>query len=230
MSASLRSCLIGALGIMFGIPTVALANSTTWTASGNDSDGNVDASAVITVSGGEITVVLTSLEDDAVAAGQLLSGIVITLNTTSLGSNAASFSSVTGNLVTIDSNGTSTSDGAMTLSNTHWGTGNTSSTICLETVSGLSGESCALGGQPNDLIIGSVGSNPNSSIDKNHMPSVLSSATFVIDVTGLSGSATVTGAEFGFGTGPDLSLSGKLESRGRARAFRVPLRAQAFRV
>jgi MYXO-CTERM domain-containing protein len=67
---------------------------------------------------------------------------------------------------------------------------------------------CAKGGQPNDLIIGSPPySNANSSITNTHMPSIESGA-FDLTLTGFSGSPTVTGVTFEFGTGPELDLPG----------------------
>jgi hypothetical protein len=200
--------MIAAVGMVLGISSAAHAN--TWTASGSDSDGSVSASATITLSGGSMVVDLTSLQNNPRAAGQLVSGILITLSSSG---TSDTLTGASGNAITISPGGAYSSS-AMKLSNTHWGTAVFGSKVCLETVA-TSSNSCAPGGQPFDLILGSPGpgnlySNANSSLINSHQPSIQNTAMFDLNLVGFSGSPTVTGVTFEFGTGPELALAGTL--------------------
>jgi len=197
---------IAGVGMALGISSAAQANM--WTASGSDTDGAVMASATITISGGSVVVDLTSSENNPTAAGQAVSGILISLSSSG---TSDTLTGASGTTVTIGSGGTYTT-GSMNLANTHWGTAVFGSTVCLETVA-TSSDSCAPGGQPNDMIIGSPGpgnlySNANASLINSHQPSIQNTGTFDLTLTGFSGSPTVSGVTFEFGTGPELALAG----------------------
>jgi hypothetical protein len=186
--------------VAFGIPSVARAD-TIWTFSGSCGacGGNVGASADIAISGTQITVLLQSSVSPG-NAGQALSGIEIALSQTPA---SDTLTSATGTTVTF-SDSTHFTTGTMTLATTHWVTQLSGGMICLVTVGGLG---CSPGGQPNDMVIGMPPYNVNSSLINNHQPS-LETGTFVLTALGISGSTTVTGVTFEFGTGPELTHAG----------------------
>jgi hypothetical protein len=166
-----------------------------FSASGTGPDGPVSASAVITPGVGQITVVLNDLLPNPTSAGQLVSGIFFTLNTTP---SSVSLSSAAGTRSNIGSGGSvSAASGAID----HWGVGVAGSTVHLAAVG-----SDAPGGKPHDLIIGPPGPGglytaANPSIIQ-HLPVIQNTGTFVITVLGATSATVVTSAQFSFGTQP----------------------------
>lgn len=173
------------------------ADTITYNASGTGTDGPVSASATFTTSANTVTVNLTSLITNPTADGQELSGIIFTLSTTP---TSDTLSSSSGTLINIASGGSVSSAGG---SITHWGTGQSGASICLETVSG-SPFGCAPGGKPTDLIIGNASSYPaaNPSITGRN-PQIQGTGTFVLTLDGVNADTRVTSVQFNFGTGPE---------------------------
>ena len=189
-------------------PAVALASTISFNGTGSDSDGNFDALATIVTGSNSMTVTLSSLEANAHAGGQLLSGILITLSVSPTSDAFTATNGQLGQLITPNADGTGTLDSG---NPTHWGTGigASSNVICLETVANAGSSPCAPGGQPFDLIIGNGPyTSANSSIDSNHTPSIYDTGTFNLVVMGINSDTTVTGVEFLFGTGPDGTAPG----------------------
>lgn len=185
-------------------PATTRAGSITYITStgATTTGGSVDAKAVFTLGNGTIDITLTNLFQNPKSDAQLISALTFTVS--GVGTNSASLSSITGNTSSIDtSSGTYSSPTAITsVSSTPWAATNTSGTLYLNDLTG---------GKPNDLIIGpddkgyldpSKGgkyTNANSSISQ-HNPVILGSATFVIDITGVTSSSHLSGVTFQFGT------------------------------
>lgn len=156
-----------------------------------DSAGDaVDASAVFITGTDTLTITLTDLLKNPGDVGQLLSDIKFGFAET-ISSSGTSLTSASGTGIKVNSNGTTTSDpvaaNAWQLSGFH--------------LSALGG------GQPKGLIIGPPAADgkydaANSSIKNNgpHNPFYSGSATFVLNIPGLTSSDIVNSAIFSFGT------------------------------
>jgi hypothetical protein len=152
----------------------------------------VNASAVFTTGAGTITINLTDLEANPTSIAQLISGLDFTLST---GATTGTLASSSAQQITINTGG------AFVLGSTGitgWGlNGNVSGGLQLDAL-GFIG--------PQGLIIGAPGgsiySNANASIAGNgpHNPFLNQTATFVVNVTGVTASTSITGATFLFGT------------------------------
>jgi hypothetical protein len=179
--------------------TFAHANTFTFTSG----DSNIGGTAVFTTAANSLTITLTSKNNNPTTAAQELSGVTFTLSTAP---TSDSISSVTGSFINIGSGGAVTAAGSETLANTHWGTSNSGANICLET-----GGPCAQNGQPVDLIIGTASSYPlaNSSI-AGHGPEIQGTAIFVLTLTGIDASTTVSNVKLNFGTTPDSTQTATL--------------------
>ena len=200
-----KSLLLSAACLLVSA-AVAHANTIAYTAAGTDTDGHVSASAIITTGSNSLTVILSSLQVNPTADGQELSGILITLG--SAPTSNGGFTSETGNLINISGSGVATADTIDTI--THWGTGLSGSTVCLETVSSPGG--CAPGGKPIDLIIGSGSfTNANPSITKRN-PQIDGTGTFAITLNGVTSLTTVTGVQFEFGTSGNTFFDGTVST------------------
>jgi len=163
-------------------------------------DGSVSSKAEFTVGNGTITIVLSSLEANPTSDGQTVSGLRFSIS--GLTGNGSLTSVNSGLITTINANGTYSAGTADPL--TRWQASHTSDDVVLSTLTG---------GQPNRLIIGpddnggfnpATGeySNANPSI-RNHGPSVLGSATFVITVAGVTENSVLSDVFFQFGTAND---------------------------
>jgi hypothetical protein len=179
------------------------------TPSGSTTDGgSVDATASFTVGTGEVTVVLTNLGENPTADSQLLNGLIFTVS----GATAVTSTSGTGDISTISSGGSFTTGVSSSLN--RWTTTDASHVLTLTALGG---------GQPNQLIIGpdnhggfdpSTGSytSAKSSITGKN-PSVLGTATFVIDDAGITSASTISSVTFRFGTDADSNtVTGALEA------------------
>lgn len=185
-------------------PVAAHADSFTFqTASGaSTSGGSVDASATVTTGAGTVTVTLNDLEANPTDVAQLISDFDFTLNTTITGTPDIHSSS--GQEISIASDGTSTLGSTVS---TGWGLNNLGSgTLQLDAL-GFVG--------PAHLIIGpgngsGVYTNGNGSIDGNkpHNPFLDQTATFTLDVGGVTAATQVTSAVFSFGTTPGVNVTG----------------------
>jgi hypothetical protein len=181
--------------LIAGIAASALlcgaANAATlWTFTGNSAaDGPVSGTALIDLTGGTLTIDLTSLLANPTSDGQELSGVAITLSSLA---STSTLTSATGTEINVLSGGaTSGSDNVIH----HWGTALSGGSIFLATAG-----TGALGGKPTDLIIGPgpyTNANP-SIIGKN--PQILGTGHFVLTLTGLGSDVKVSGVNLGFGT------------------------------
>ena len=189
------SATLGALA--YGVALQVNAATNTFTATGTVTDGPVDASAVFVTGNGTITITLNDLLANPTSAGQLISDLDFTLST---GATTGTLGSSSGTLITINGNGSST-------------IGTTGATRWMLN-SGVSGglQLDDLGfGQPSQLIIGpGPYTSANGSIAGNgpHNPFLNGTATFIVDVSGVTAATTITGATFSFGTTPGIDVPG----------------------
>ena len=187
--------------LLFGaVAPAAHANSITLTTNLNSttSGGAVAASAFFTTGAGTVTISLTNLEANPTSIAQLISGLDFTLSNVATTGTLAS-SSAQG--ITVNAGGTFLlgATGA-----TGWGLNNSVS-------GGLQLDALGFIG-PAGLIIGPPGgsaySNANGSIAGSgpHNPFLNQTATFVVNVTGVTASTSITGATFLFGTTPGANV------------------------
>jgi hypothetical protein len=180
-------------GLVSGFPD-ARANTFDATFTGNPGDGTVTAFAQITTGTNSLKVTLTNEIPGNPSQGdaQLISGILITLDSAAITSD--SLSTASGTTININSNGTTSPNGPIS----HWGTSFSGSQICLETAG-----SCAAGGSPQYLIIWNAATYPNPNLSiLNHQPVIQGTGTFTLNVGGITSLTPVTGVTFEFGTGP----------------------------
>jgi hypothetical protein len=157
---------------------------------------------MITITGGQMTVSLTSLINSSngaskLAAGEELSGVQIFLKAKP---TSATLASASGQLIDISKTGAVTDvSGAPN----HWGVSLSGSDLYLATAG-----TGAMKGKPIDLIIGDATSYPtvNSSITGRD-PQIQGAGNFVVDLAGALNDE-VTRVKFEFGTGPDAVLDG----------------------
>ena len=188
----------------------AEASPINFTASGTGSDGALNAEATFIISAGEIQVTIGNLLDPKtiISIGQSVSDLSFTLSNAP---GTLSKATASGQLVDVDNGaGGKVTDVAGTpdrwLSSSDGGFKITGNTILLEAIGG---------GQPNELILptDSLGFYPkaNSSINV-HEPDVDGPATFTLFLSGVTSTTTISGVSFSFGTGPDKSLPGSLNT------------------
>lgn len=193
-------CIFGLM-----VAGVARADSITYvTPTGSStSGGSVDASATFTTNNnGTISITLTDLQANPTDVAQLISDLDFTL---SGGLTSGTLASSSGQQITVNSGGTYT-------------LGSTTSTpwILNDNVNGgLQLTALAGAGQPKGLIIGPPGtggtySNANGSIaaNKAHNPFINQSATFLLDVSGVTVNTMIDSAIFSFGTTAGINVDG----------------------
>ena len=164
----------------------------------SDNNGPVDASATLTPGNGMVTVTLTDLLQNPTSSGQTLSGIEFNA---SGATGLATLGGSSGNTSTINADGTYTK-GQFTNPLGHWGADNN---VNLSTIG-------IVGKRPFDLIIGPDSAGGFSGAGKytaangglgNFNPYVLGTATFTVDVSGVTAGSTISDVVFEFGTNPD---------------------------
>ncbi|MHB1960247.1 MAG: PEP-CTERM sorting domain-containing protein [Acidobacteriaceae bacterium] len=159
--------------------------------------GAVDASATFTTGDGTVRITLTDLQANPTTVGQLISDLNFTLST---GATSGTLSSITGQQIQVNSDGSTTS---VSGDPTHWFLNNNVN-------GGLQLD--ALGnGKPKNLIIGpGPYTNANSSIAGNgpHNPFIDGTATFLLDVSGVTMNTNVDSAVFSFGTTAGINVDG----------------------
>jgi len=179
----------------------ALASGQVYTTPGGSTTtgGSVNAEADFTISNGQIVLTLKNLLQNPTADSQLLNGLSFNIGGAT-GSGALTTTN-SGEISTISSGGAYTAGVSDAL--TRWDATETATSVALTTLSG---------GTPNRLIIGpdSKGNldptlggkytNANPSITNNHNPSVLGSATFTIDIPGITQNSKLSNVVFDFGT------------------------------
>ena len=157
---------------------------------------SVSGEADFTLGNGTLTVTLTTNTADPIADTQMISGIRFNVS----GASAETLKSSLGKTGTITGGGTlPTGVSSSPVSLDHWQASESGTQIYLNTFSG---------GKPNQLIIGPGDvhgkyNNANPSIT-GHEPSVLNTATFTFDITGITSSSTLSNVSLIFGTESNL--------------------------
>jgi len=204
----MRFKVFSALLALALVPTLSRAATMTVTGSGTGTDGNVSAKAVFTTTdAGTLTIQLTNTlgADVFRSPGQALSDLQFTLSNApgTLGSTSAS-----GQLANIDKD-----TGKVTYvagSPTRWLGSGGQGTF---TINGSTILMSALGGgQPDhmltpDIANGGTYTNVNKGVS-NFNPSTIGTATFTLNLSGVTGTTTVSDVVFSFGTGPETFVSG----------------------
>jgi len=182
----------------------ASANVITFTTAAGAQNGNhdaVNASATFTTGNGTVAITLTDLLANPGNVGQLLSDLDFTL---SGGQTAGTLQSSSGQHISVAGNGSTTLGSTGT---TGWGlNGNVSGGLQLDAL-GFVGPAGLLIGPPG---AGGVYTAANASIAGNgpHNPFLNQTATFVVNVSGVTVDSTVTSVMFSFGTTAGDNVSG----------------------
>jgi len=191
----LISAALGALAYSVALQVNAATDTFITPAGSTVTDGAVNASAVFVTGSGMITITLNDLLANPKSAGQLLSDIQFTLSngatTGTLASSSAQEISIANHLGTLG------------------GTGSTGWALNNNVSGGLQLDVLGAPAGPSHLIIGpGPYTNANGSIDGNkpHNPFLNGTATFVVDVTGVTAGTSITGAIFSFGTTEGAAL------------------------
>ncbi|HEY3838883.1 MAG TPA: PEP-CTERM sorting domain-containing protein [Bryobacteraceae bacterium] len=199
--------VLGLIPFLFAVAGVEAATVTYSTPAGYTFNSLPDDFTVsITTAANTITVAFTDSTSNPTSDTQGISGLALSLNFGT--TNTPSVTSSTGQLINIASGGSWSND--TTDSITHWaasnaGVSNNTTTIYLSVFSG---------GTPQDLVIGqpasnSVYSSANSSIaGSKHNPFIQGTATFVLNLLGVTSNTQVSSATFNFGTAQGLCLGG----------------------
>jgi hypothetical protein len=182
---------------LLGLAMAAHAGSFTFdtTAGATESGGNaVDASAAITTGAGTVTITLSNLFVNPLTVAQNLSDFSFVLSGTGFGSGSLGSSS--GQEVTVAGDGSFTTGSSVS---TGWLLSSPAAgSYKLDDLNGGAG--------PTHTIIGAPGAggytNANNSITGNgpHNPFLNQSATFTLNITGVTANTTVSSAVFSFGT------------------------------
>jgi hypothetical protein len=199
-SKHMNTRLLTLLGSVSLLAAGANANVITFdTPTGSSTSGGpVDAEATFTTSTDTLKIVLSDLLANPTDVAQLISDIRFTLSG-NISSSGTSLTSASGAGVNVADNGTTS---AGTVPSDAW------------QLSGF--HLTALGGgQPKGLIIGPPGAggvytSANGSIAGNdpHNPFYSQTATFVLNIAGVTDATEVTSATFSFGTVPGIDVPG----------------------
>jgi PEP-CTERM motif-containing protein len=163
------------------------------------SGGPVDATATFVTGDGTIGVTLTDLLANPTDVAQLISDLSFTLSN---GATSGTIASSSGQELTVAGDGTFTTGSTVA---TGWALNSTATGLQLDALGTASA--------PSHLIIGppdasNLYSNANGSIAGNgpHNPFLNGTATFMLDIAGVTADTTVDSATFSFGTteGADL--------------------------
>jgi hypothetical protein len=162
----------------------------------SDSDGPLSAMATFTTAANSLTIQLSNKLPNIVSDGQAISDLEFTLDTSIV---ATSITSSSGDLVTVNSDGTFTDNGASPL-------------IWQLNANGLGLCVLCVGGKPSELILGPPNSNNQygsavASIVQ-HNPNVNTTASWVLNVPGLTVNSNITSATFSFSTQEGVNRTG----------------------
>lgn len=196
-STSLGICALAAATVVGFGAHLGRANLITdvITGTGNQTSTPSTFSGTVTLrfdtTAGTVSVTLDNTTSETYAAGDLMQGVSFNIATGAGSLSSAKFSSVSGNLINVASNGSYSTAGAATLTGANgvtgssaWQLASTASSLTLKTSSA-------------DTVIGSpTGGNysaANSSIQDNpkHDPFLQDSPTFVLDVPNIIGASNV---------------------------------------
>ena len=155
--------------------------------------GAVDATATFVTGAGTLDITLTDLQPNPTDVAQLISDLSFVLSN---GATTGTIASSSGQELTVAGDGTFTTGSTVA---TGWALNSTATGLQLDVL----GTTTA----PSHLIIGppdasNLYSNANGSIagNKPHNPFLDGTATFMLDITGVTADTTVTSATFSFGT------------------------------
>ncbi len=189
-----------AILVVIGAP-IAHADTVTFdTPPGSTTSGGpVDATATFTTGNGTLSITLTDLQANPTDVAQLLSDLSFTLSN---GATTGTISSSSGQEITVSGNGTFTIGSTV---DTGWTLNSTATGLQLDVLGTPTGPSHLIIGPPDGS---NVYSNANGSIAGNgpHNPFLNGSATFLLDIAGVTADTTIDSATFSFGTteGADL--------------------------
>jgi PEP-CTERM motif len=178
------------------------ASITYVTPSGSTTGGGaVDASATFTTGSGTVTISLTNLEANPTDVAQAISDLDFVLSN---GATSGTLATSSGQEITVNGDGTYTLGAT---ESTGWGLNN-------NVGGGLQLDALGFSG-PATLILGPAGSggtysNANGSIAGNgpHNPFLNQTATFTVDVPGVTSATAITGTTFSFGTTAGVDVPG----------------------
>ena len=194
--------VLGLMVALTGLATQASAAVITYTtpAGATTSGGPVDASATFTTGPGQLTIVLQDLLANPTDVAQVLSDLYFTL---SGDLTSGTLTSSSGQERTVNADGTFT-DGAVV--STGWLL-TSGATFHLDDLNGGAGPAHTIIGPPDG---GGLYSNANGSIAGNgpHNPFLNQTATFVLNIPGMTANTSVTSATFSFGTISGIDVSG----------------------
>lgn len=180
----------------------AQADSVTFTtpAGSTTSGGPVDASATFVTNNDEtLDITLTNLLANPKNVAQLLSDLSFTLSSSE---GTGTIQSSSGQEITVNNNGTFSTGSTV---DTGWSLASSMAGFHLDVLGTPTGPSHLIIGPPDGS---NTYSNANGSIAGNgpHNPFLNETATFVLEIPGISADTTVTSATFSFGTteGADL--------------------------
>ena len=191
-------------GLMMGTLPPAHADTFTFvTPTGATTGGGpVSASATFTTSANQISVSLSNLQANITDVAQALSDLFFTYSGNNLSGQTLSSSSA--QEISVASNGTFSLGSTVS---TGWALSSPSSSTLLLNDLGAAG--------PTHLILGPPGSggtysNANGSIAGNpaHNPFLNQTALFVISLTGITPSTSITSSTFSFGTTAGINVPG----------------------
>lgn len=189
------------------LPLLAQASAVYITPAGSTvSDGLVNASATFSLlNNTTLQITLTDNLTNPTSVGQLPSDLQFSVS----GITGLSLTSMSGTAITINGDNSSTTGGTIT---TGWVEGTSGSTfvLCVVCASGFPATSA-----PAELIIGpGPYSNANGSIAGNgpHNPFLNQSATFMLNVTGITPGASLSNVAFSFGTTLGSNVDGALSA------------------
>ncbi len=162
----------------------------------------VSATATITTSTDTVTVVITNTQANPISVSQNITGLEFTLTTTPSGSSTLTTSSGVERTVAADG---SFSDGSS--ASTGWALSAVGATLTLNLLGTATAPEHSIIGLPDGSNLYSAA---NSSIAGNdpHNPFLGETATFVLNVPGVTDSTSITDLTFLFNTAPGSSVPG----------------------
>jgi hypothetical protein len=197
-------------------PRAVLANTCTFSSPSGSTDKageTVNASAVVTTGNGTITITLQNLLVNQKSIGQNVSGVFVTLD------NAPSSPSVkyswAGSLRTVGSGGAYT-DSAMTQNSgdlNKWMLSTNSKTLSLNDLAGgpVTPAQTLLGSPATGGTYSAYYDANRSIVDNDpHNPFLARTATWVLNVSGVTATTKITGLVFQFGTTTGDNITGQL--------------------
>jgi hypothetical protein len=208
----------GVIGASMSLCSMAHAATVTFQTPGGATAGGeaVSAAATITTGAGTVSVTLSNTLPNIHDAGQLLSDIFFTLSGTTSNPTYPGGVAQTQNSVDLGSG----NPGALGTFTAAWNASESGGVLTLEGLGPGSISSATCNAGPACLIIGpptsstattATYSNANSSIVGNgpHNPLIFETATFVLDVTGVTAATQVSNVNFSFSTTAGVDVAGQ---------------------